>query len=198
MKIKRHILLYIVALPWNLLVAWPLVLWIRLLWGCELRWEAPPPYEYIKGGGGGPCLSCRLNHGSFPVTPGRFPKGWYYNKKTKRPWGGTALGHAVFYGPNGRSDLELWSRTQAHEHIHVEQFEVSMVGSFIVGLVVGSLLFGLGHSVAALLTFFGVWTTGYLIMGISGWLTALLRGEEAYHGSSHEESARGQDDALRR
>lgn len=196
MKVKRHILLYIVSLPWDLLVAWPVVLWIRLLWGKDLRWETPPPYDPRKGGGGGPCLSCQMKEGSFPVVPGTFPKGWYFRKKSNRPWGGTSLGHGVFYGPNGRKGPGEWTRTQAHEHIHVEQAEVSMLRSFIVGLAAGIVILALGHPIAALVTFLSIWTTGYLMMGVAGWLTALLRGEEAYHGSTHEESARAQDDHL--
>ena len=190
MKVKRHILLYIVALPWSLFVAWPIVLWIRLLWGKDLRWETMPPYDPAKGGGGGPCLTCQMKEGSFPVVKGTFPKGWYFNKRTNSPWGGTALGHAIFYGPYA-SD-----RTRAHEHVHVEQHEVAMLRSFIVGLAAGIVILALGHPVAALVTFLSIWTTGYLMMGAAGWLTALLRGEEAYWGSTHEESARAQDDHL--
>ena len=198
MKPKRHIVLYIIALPWNLLVAWPVVLLIRLFWGQGLRWETPPSYDYYKGGGGGPCLSCQIRPGSWAVTPGIFPKGWYFNKRTNTPWGGTALGHAVFYGPNGRSDSKKWTETQAHEHIHVEQFEVSMLGSFIVGLAVGILLWALGHLFEGGLAFFCIWQAGYFMMGLSGWVTAWLRGEEMYHGSAHEESARAQDCKLSR
>jgi hypothetical protein len=191
MKVKRHIVLYFVALPWNLLVAWPIVLWIRLLWGKDLRWETPPAYTK-DGGGGGPCLTCQMKAGSFPVVPGIFPKGWYYRKKSNRPWGGTTLGHGIFYGPSGRDGLDDWTRVQKHEHYHVEQHEVSMLRSFIVGLLAGIVLLALGHPVAATATFLGIWTSGYLMMAVAGWLTALLRGEEAYYGSTHEESARAQ------
>jgi hypothetical protein len=197
MKVKRHVFLYIVSFPWDLIVAWPIVLIVRLLWGKDLKWETPPPYSREKGGGGGPCLTCQMKEGSFPVTPGIFPKGWYFNKKTERPWNGTTLGHGIFYGPSGRhGGWQNWTKTQAHEHIHVEQSEVSMLGSFVVGLIAGIVIFVLGHPVAAVSTFFGIWFTGYLIMGISGWLTAWLRGEEAYRGSAHEESARGQSADL--
>jgi hypothetical protein len=138
-----------------------------------------------------------MKAGSFPVVPGIFPKGWYFRKKSNRPWGGTTLGHGIFYGPDGRHGSGGWTGTQAHEHIHVEQYEVSMLRSFIVGLIVGIVLMVLGHPVVSIVIFLGVWTTGYLMMGVSGWLTAVLRGEEAYWGSTHEESARVQDDHLR-
>lgn len=191
-----HWILYIVTLPWDLFVAWPLILVLRLMWGKELRWESPPSYERAKGGGGGPCLTCQFRPGSFPVVPGVFPKGWYFNKRTKSPWGGTALGHAVLYGPNGRTTVDDWTRTQAHEHVHVEQFEVSMLRGLIVGAFVGAVFVALQKPVVGLVVFLIVWMTGYLLMGVVGWITAVLRGEEAYWGSTHEESARGQDDHL--
>ena len=168
------------------------------------RWETPPPYDREKGGGGGPCLTCQIKPDTFPVTPGIWPKGWYLHRKSGRPWGGTTLGHAIFYGPYGRlvgktfgtPELDPWTRTQAHEHIHVEQAEAASVGSFCVGLAAGIVLWVLGHVEAGAITFLAIWTSGYLVMGVSGWVAALLRGEEAYWGSQHEESARAQDDRL--
>jgi hypothetical protein len=71
-----------------------------------------------------------------------------------------------------------------------------MLRSFLVGLAAGSVVLGLGHPWVALGLFLGIWASGYLMMGVAGWLTAVLRGEPAYWGSSHEESARGQDDGL--
>lgn len=191
-----HWILYVISAPWDLLVAWPIVLAIRVLWGKDLRWETPPPYDREKGGGGGPCLSCQIREGSWAVTPGIFPKGWYFHKKRNRPWGGTALGHGVFYGPTGRRGPDEWTGTQAHEHVHVEQAEVAMLRSFLIGLATGIVLWALGHAVAGTVVFLTIWTSGYLMMGVAGWLTALLRGEEAYWGSTHEESARAQDDHL--
>jgi hypothetical protein len=189
---STHWVLYIAALPWNLLVAWPIVLLIRLLWGEDLRWERPPAYSEELGGGGGPCLTCSIKAGSWAVTPGRFPKGWYWNKRTKSPWGGTALGHGIFYGPNGRNGAAVWTVTQAHEHVHVEQAEVAMFQSFLVGLGAGTILGILGHWLGAVLTFSILWFLGYALMGVSGWVVALLRGEDPYWGATHEESARAQ------
>jgi len=193
-----HWILYFVALPWNLLVAWPAVLLIRLFWGEDLRWETPPPYDRKRGGGGGPCLTCRIRAGSFPVTSGTWPKGWYLYRDGDKvyAWGGTTLGHGIFYGPKGRKGLAEWTRIQAHEHVHVEQAEVAMLRSFITGLAAGAPLWAFGHSGPGVAVFLVIWACGYLMMGISGWLTAVLRGEEAYWGSSHEESARAQDDRL--
>lgn len=185
-----HWILFLVALPWDLLVAWPIVLLIRGLWGKDLRWETPPAYSREHGGGGGPCLTCTIRENSFPVTPGRWPRGWYLHKDSGCPWGGTTLGHAIFYGPYATA------RTKTHEHIHVEQAEVSMVQGFVVGLACGIVLWSLGHPVAGTVVLLAVWTTGYLVMGLAGWLTAMLRGEEAYWGATHEESARAQTDLM--
>jgi hypothetical protein len=192
-----HWILYLVSLPWDVLVAWPVVLLIRVLWGKNLRWETPPPYSQEKGGGGGPVLVCQMRPGSFPVTPGVWPKGWYIRRekgKEPRPWGGTTLGHGIFYGPN--VSMDGWVGTRAHEHVHVEQMEVAMLGAFLVALAAGGTLLGLGHPVEAAALAGAIWASGYLMMGVAGWITAILRGEPAYWGSTHEESARAQDDHL--
>jgi hypothetical protein len=194
-----HWILYFVCLPWDLLVAWPVVLLVRLLWGEDLWWEKPPAYTRERGGGGGPVLTCKIKKGSFPVTEGTWPKGWYLRKGEDgkyRSWGGTTLGHGIFYGATVVRVQGKWLRVQAHEHIHVEHHEVSCLRSFIVGLVAGGVVLGLGSPWAALGLFLGIWATGYLMMGVSGWLTAVLRGEPHYWGSTHEESARAQDDGL--
>lgn len=194
MKTKKHIVLYIICLPWDIL-AYLVVLLIRLFWGKGLRWETPP---YSKETGGGPCLTCQIKDGSLPVRKGRFPVGWYLrdrNADPPRPWGGTTLGHGIFYGPNGRFDDDpekSWTGTQEHEHYHVEQHEAAMVASLIVGLVVFVVLLALGHPVAASIVGVGAWASGYLLMATGGWIAALLRGEPAYRGSQHEESARAQ------
>jgi len=188
-----HWILYVFCFPWDALVAWPIVLIIRALWGKDLRWETPPPYDHDRGGGGGPCLTCQIREGTLPVRQGTFPVGWYMRKKTGQAWGGTTLGHAIFYGPRGRAhDPATWGGSQPHEHVHVEQFEVSMVQGFVVGLASGIVLWSLGHPIAGTVAFLMLWFVGYLMMGLAGWPTAWLRGEEAYWGSTHEESARGQ------
>ena len=190
MKVKRHVVLYIVCLPWDL-VAYSVVLLIRLFWGKDLRWETPP---YASKQGGGPCLTCQIKKMSLPVRRGIWPVGWYlHDRKTGRPWGGTTLGHGIFYGPGGRVDSPgHWSKTQEHEHYHVEQFEASMVQALFAAVITGAVVWSLGHPIPALISFSFIWFTGYLFMGVGGWVTALLRGEPAYRGSQHEESARAQ------
>lgn len=196
-----HWVLYGISCPWDLLVAWPVVLLVRLFWGEELRWERPLAYTRKLGGGGGPVLTCKIRGGSFPVIEGIWPKGWYlrtYEDGLKMSWDGTCLGHGIFYGCNVFRTDDKWLRVQAHEHIHTEQFEVSMLQSFIVGVAAGIVVLALGYPFVALGLFLGIWFSGYFVMGSAGWLTAVLRGEPAYHGSIHEEGSRAQDDGLAR
>lgn len=208
MKTSRHVVLYIISAIWDLTVCWPAVLLIRLFWGTNLRWEAPPDG---KETGAGPGLWCDLKLDSWPT------RSWYRMKQDgeykRNPeslrgiygewitWGATTLGHGGFYG-TGRSQKlvvhgemkleESWTTTEAHENIHVEQFEASMLRSFIVGLVTGVVLLALGNLVGAITAWLTYWWMGYWMMGISNWTTAWLRGEEAYRGSHHEEAARAQ------
>ena len=67
-----------------------------------------------------------------------------------------------------------------------------MVASFIIGLIVAVVLVAQGHLVNGLLLGIFLWTSGYTMMAIGGWFAAVLRGEKAYWGSQHEESARAQ------
>lgn len=176
MKTKAQIFLYLLALPWNLTVAWPAVLLIRLLWGHALRWEMPPaPLP------GGAVLACDLRPDSWPA------RTWY------KPWGGTTLGHGIFYGAHVIRG-GVWGRVQAHEHVHVEQFEVSMFGSAFMGMVSWSVIAELGHGGLAVLVGTLLWWAGGLLTVIGGAAVALMRGESPYRGSAHEESAYSQTD----
>jgi len=158
----RTIALYFFTLPWDLTVAWPAVLLVRALWGRNLRWEKSPT------GLGVHVLACDLSEGTWPA------RTWYAK------WGGTSLGHGIFYGASpGAAE-----RVRAHEHVHVEQFESSMFWSFVNGLWVGAV----GHWWMGLL----VWWLGYFGMAAGGWAVAWLRGEDFYRGSAHEEAARAQ------
>lgn len=187
MKSKLQIILYVTSFPMDLF-GWFVVLLMRLLWGENLRWESP----FRDGGGrpGGPVLTCDLKPGSFPVAQGRWPKGFYLHRRDgKEPvsWGATTFGHAIFYGP-GRRKPDRWLPIQVHEHVHVEQYEAAMLGSAIAGLIVA--LFGMSWIGLVL------WALGGLFMGTANWTTAVLRGEDAYRGSHHEEAAYAIDDAY--
>jgi hypothetical protein len=175
-KTKAQLILYFFALPWNLTIAWPAILLVRLLWGENLRWETPPAPRP-----GGAVLACDLRAASWPVWT------WY------KPWGATTLGHGIFYNA-GCVEAGKWGRIQTHEHVHVEQFEVAMFGSFFSGALACAILSGLEHPAHAVVTGLTLWWAGYLLMGVGGWLVALMRGEQPYRGSAHEESAYSQAD----
>jgi hypothetical protein len=192
MKTWRHILLYLVCLPADL-VGWSIVLFARLAWGEKLTWETPKSI----GRPGGPVLTCDLREDSWPVTPGKWPKGFYLQKTERQKgshphtWGGTTFGHAIFYGPGRRGFPEdPWEPIQVHEHVHVEQFEAAMLRSALVGLVVA-----LGGQTTLGLV---IWCLGYVLMLVASWVTAILRGEDPYRGSHHEEAAYAIDEVYER
>lgn len=157
---------YIWTWPFDLIVwlAW-IVLWAA--WGEKLRWEDG-------------CLVFNWKVDSWPA------RTWY------RPWGGTTIGHAIFYNwyVHVETDTRAFEPIQVHEHVHVEQYEGSMLSSLIIGLLV-MLTMGFGHGLWVTGSVLGgiIWFLGYLWMGTAGWLTAIARGEDAYRGSSHEEAA---------
>jgi hypothetical protein len=178
-------------LPWDLFVWLFVILPIRALWGTRLEWENPR--DNVKASDddpGGPCLTCEMKPGSWPVSKGRWPKGWYLRKYPDGSvvsWGGTTLGHAIFYGSEKRAAKgAIWKPVQVHEHVHVEQYEASMLRAFLVAIPVAAMgLYWLA---------FIIWITGYFQMGIANWATAWLRGEDPYRGSHHEEAAYAIDD----
>jgi hypothetical protein len=169
MKPLRRIFTFLVALPNDLLIGWPAVLLVWLFWSEHLRWE-------------GEALVCQLKRKSWPARSWyrRRVKGVFVERKdgSWQTWGGTTLGHAIFYGPARflGGDPQFYGQVQQHEHVHVEQCEVSMLQSLVVGLA--------------------AWACGYLLMGVTGWTTAWLRGEDPYRGSTHEESAYAQTDGT--
>lgn len=174
MKTKTHIILYIVALPWNLTVAWPAILLFRLFWGENLHWETPPSPR-----AGGPVLVCELRKDSWPV------RTWYAK------WGATTLGHGIFYS-HDQLRSGTWLPIQTHEHVHVEQFESYMVAAFLTSVWVSIVYAALGHWLAALVVWLLVWWLGGVVTHAGAWFAAWCRGEDPYRGSAHEESAYSQ------
>lgn len=170
----RRAVLFLICLPMNLLVGWPIILFIRAAWGTGLRWEIAP------GSGGLPALTCDLKGGSWPA------RTWY------KSWAATTFGHAIFYASGVRTD-GTWSTEQDHEHRHVEQFEGAMGAHALLGLLLFFALVGVSPwpAVACGLS---VWMLGWLTHLVGGWIAAILRGEPAYSGSAHEEAARAQAD----
>ena len=201
MKPWRRIFTYLVSLPPDLLVGWPCVLLVWLLWGEHLRWE----HE---------ALVCQMKPGSWPVNPDKWLGGWYLHRKGKtittkrgekvtlkpRAWGGTTPSpHAIFYGPD--RDLggspDNWTELQRHEHRHVEQGEAMQFMSATIGAVVflNDVFVNSTTMVEGLRAGLGIWTFGgYILMGVAGWTIAWLRGEQPYRGAFHEEAAYALED----
>lgn len=175
MKSPVQFMTYIFTFLWDVTVAWPVVILVRLLWGRNLRWEKPP---FPKPGG--PVLVCEFKEGSWPN------RTWFSG------WAGVTLGHAIVYN-SGVADPDGWSMIQEHEHVHVEQYEGSSLGYFFHGLWVGTAASFMSPTFGPII---GVvlWWTGPAIMVFADQLVALMRGEDAYAGSSHEESAYAQAD----
>lgn len=193
----RHLVLYVTALPWDALVAWPACLAVRAFWGEDLRWENRRNHITKKPDGspapGGPVLACSIREGSWPVNPkAKWPGGWYLIKSEHqeqshpRTWGGTTFGHSIIIGP-GRSSPGEWTSLEEHEiGVHVEQFEAAMFHGFLLGAF--AYLAG-GQTTASLWVGLALWISGYLMFGVANWTTAWLRGEDPYRGSAHEEAA---------
>ena len=157
MKPATRILLYLVSLPNDLLIAWPIVLLIHLLWGTRLYWED------------GALASIR--------RPGSWiDKRWRFS---------TTLGHGISYHSNHRGlGDDPKTAVRVHEHVHVEQSEAAMLGSFVTACLLYGVL-GVGWWWLALL----VWSLGNVLFAVAGWVTAILRGEDAYRGAHFEEAA---------
>jgi hypothetical protein len=166
MKVKTHIIAYMITVIWDLLIAWPLVLLVRAAWGTNLHWETPP--ALIPGG---PALACVLREGSWAARV-------FYR------WRAVTLGHAIIYNW-GEIEAGGWKPVQSHEHRHVEQFEVAMLMSFFAALISLS---------SGFVAFFPIWVSGFLLMVVSSWLVAVIRGENIYSGSMHEEGARAPEE----
>jgi len=183
MKWFKRSILWAVTLPWDL-VCWFLVVNIYTFWGNKLWW----------------------NYGLWTeLTPNSWPtRTWYRYKIKGKPvlnrgikqerrgkwmtWAGTCLGHGGFYGPGVSGGRRLDTPTEFHEHVHVEQYEVSMLSSFVLGLIVFGVVYHLSPLVAVALGS-GIWLTGKFHFWIPAGIVGYLRGEGAYSGSISEEHA---------
>lgn len=187
MKTKRHLVLYMFTCVWDITVCWPVVLLVWLFWGERLRFSHPPLGVSRHFGYG---LWCDLKPDSWPTRSWYREKynGEYLKRSVDDPngtwetWGGTTLGHGGFFGPGEAGKDGAWNSIEEHENTHVEQFEAMMVRSFIVGGIAGLWAWSLW---AWLL----IWWLGYIMLGLSGALTAWLRGEGPYRGNFYEEAA---------
>ena len=174
MKIKRpwyYNFTWLVCLP-NDIMTWMVVLLIRALFGKKL---------HLNNG-----LWCELREDS------------WFRKKFYMPWGGTTLGHGGFYNFDKTKGPGIDTYIEFHEHIHVEQYEAGMLRSFIIGLLVflGATL--MGQLFIGLILGWNIWAFGSIFTFGPNWLQALIRGEEAYMGSHHEEAAYAQTELKAR
>ena len=108
-----------------------------------------------------------------------------------RPWAAriwrysTTLGRGIIYQSRHR-EAGKWTSIQAHEHVHIRQIEDAMALSLVLGLIVGGVT--------------GNWWLGAVLWWSGGmhqlpnFLTAMLRGGNAYRDSEHERSAYAQTD----
>lgn len=188
-KFKRSIV-YLASIPGDL-VGWLMVLAVWLLWGTGLRWEFG-------------VLSCVIKPKTLPVKrpKGPWPSGWYLmnrkaarcGKEAPRPWGGTTVGHAMFFGEEGlRSPKGTpWEKRhpiEVHEFHHVRQAEAANVSIFVIALVVFFVVGAMASWPVAWKLAGFVWACGGVV-GVSagGWISAWLRSDPRgfYRGSAHE------------
>lgn len=144
------------TLPWNIL-AWAAVLFLRVVAGGKIFWR------------GGLWLS--LKEDSW------FVRGPYSG------WGGTTFGNGGILRKRNVGDEEVIdTRTEYHESIHEEQFEVVSLMMFILFVPI-AVLTGIYWFLLP------AWFIGYPLLVMSGGVQARLRGERVYRGSQHEEAA---------
>lgn len=178
-------LLYLPALPWNLIV-WLVVAVMRLFWGSRLWWSEGSLWTELYPYSWPARTWYRVKlHGDPVVNPShmQFMHGRW------QTWAGTTLGHGGWYGPGVSRGPEVDTVTEVHEHIHVEQYEVYALFGFTMAMVVFIVSAAFGHIVAGAIVSLTIWLLGGPLGFACGWLVALLRGEPAYRGSIHEEHA---------
>jgi hypothetical protein len=167
---SKHLLVYLFCLPGDL-ICWVLVLVIWGLFGDKLVWQ--------NG------LWVGVSKDSF------------WCKKAGNITGGT-MGHGGWYQLDLMGDDGIDTKLEYHEHVHVEQYEVVMFFVFVVlfGFVLNSVIRKQFSEIYLLVLAY--WALGGLLGSVSGWVIAILRGEEAYRGSHHEEAAYAIEKGFRR
>jgi hypothetical protein len=159
----RHWIVYLYCLPTDI-VAWLLVSILALITGGTLFW---------RNG-----LWCSIQGNS-----------WWCRSLASGYAGGT-LGHGGWLRAHVVGNGGIATRTEFHEHIHVEQYEALML--FVTLLNVGWLTFlGItqGLTLYPILFSLLVQVFGGLLGLCASWITAWLRGASVYRGSVHEEDA---------
>jgi len=156
---KLRFLIYIWCLPWDIL-AWLVILLMWSIWGTKLRWEDGLWFEFKRDS---------------------WPSRTWYN-----PWAGTTFGHGgiLGYGHSGKKGID--TKTEKHEHIHVEQFEVVMLSHLLMALL---FIFFTEYNGYSLFIFFTIWLSGGFLNYLIGGIVSLMRGKSFYTGNIKEMAA---------
>jgi hypothetical protein len=180
----RYVLFAFTA-PWSVIMGWG---WIALLWLCrivrDLRWEDT---LVLTGVFRDWVVIPRMLPWSPKIGGVRQPTPlWRFS---------TTIGRGIAYQPGARASLG-WplTRIQKHEYVHVRQVEDHMMWSFITGLIA---LFWVGPLTGDWGVAFGLFFLLWFLGGASqtvNWITAAMRGLDAYRDSEHERSAYAQTD----
>jgi hypothetical protein len=162
---KSYLLTHIWTFPAAIL-SWIAVLIVRVLWGHKLEW--------LDG------LWCELKEDSWPM------RTWY------KRWGGTTFVRGGFYRPGRKGQPgRIDTRTEAHEHIHIEQAEASALFGTVVAITI---ILALPWSTAGFITALAVWTLTAPLIYLAAGIQAVVRGESFYKGNHFEEHAYDSDD----
>ena len=162
---KSYLLTHIWTFPAAVL-SWIAVLIINFLWGHKLEW--------LDG------LWCELQPYSWPV------RTWYER------WSGTTFIRGGFYRPGRKGEMGIIdTRTEAHEHIHIEQGEAAALLGLVIAIAI-TLVFP--WSTAGFITALAVWTLMPALLYLTAGIQAVVRGESFYKGNHLEEHAYDSDD----
>lgn len=203
MKQFKKAVVYYATLPLDLLVAFPMVLIVRLLWGEKLRWKRGVLSTVFRE------QSWALGGKVDEITgllekpgPHWYPKGFYlYNYRRAKnrfampkSWGGTSIGHGHLYGPGKRNDLDTCvdcnpTSIEIHEDHHTRQAEAAQLGAAFLAHILLIVEFIQRDFITGIILFIAIWLLGgNILVSIGGWLNAVLTDhpEGFYRGSAHE------------
>lgn len=167
MKRIGALVLFAVSLPFNLLVAWPLLLAFRALGLVrDLGTER-----------GGTLVATFTPKWTGQLDINGRPRRW--------PWS-TTLSHGIGYQERHRAAKGApETPLQRHEHGHREQAENMALRAFVIALIVWA---ATGNWILALC----LWASSYLWLA-TNFVAAWLRGRDPYLGSEHEVHARAME-----
>lgn len=108
---------------------------------------------------------------------------WY------KGWAGTTFGHGGFLAPGKAGGKGIDTKTEFHEHVHVEQYEGASLQGFLYGLAVFFVSWCMGGVAIGAMAGGVIWLTGGMLAYACASLQAWFRGESLYMGSVKEEAA---------